>query len=235
VFDFFMIASAGKGVYLLFEFPFQDLKVLSRMPPANPDAGHVSVVHLVQRGDPPERSKAVDHIVAAHWKPLYKYLRLQYQIPHAEAWTMTLNFLALFQERTFFAKFDPTRLPLREFIRQKLDVFVPTPGARKAVAPSPAFDFSGAEEEFQADQTGRGQSAPEYFCLFMKHDLQDRSGNERVGLEEIASELSMPLADALTSLAKTRQRFQSILMDLIRSFTSSDAEFQREARAFFRA
>jgi hypothetical protein len=216
------------------------------MPPGNPDAGHVSVIQLVQSSDPAERSKAIEHIVTAHWKPLYKYLRLQYQISSAEAQTVTLNFLALFQERTFFARFDPTRLPLREFIRQKLDVFVPTPGARKVVAFSPAFDFSGAEEEFKADQEGPGQSALEYYnnewvrilltlaveelhnrlaaegkgsdsSLFMKHDLQDRSGSERVGLEEIAAELSMSLADAMNSLAKTRQRFQSILMDLIRS------------------
>jgi hypothetical protein len=234
------------------------------MPPGNPEASHTSVLHIVQHGNPAERSKAVDHIITAHWKPVYKYLRMQYQMSHTEACTMTLNFLTLLQEKTFFARFDPARLPVREFIRQKLDVFVPTPGARKVVAPSPALDFSGAEEEFKADQEEPGQSALAFynnewvrnlltlaveelhnrlaaegkspdFSLFMKLDLQDRSGHERVGLEEIAAELSMPLADALISLAKTRQRFQTILMELIKSFTSSDEEYRREARAFFRA
>ena len=218
----------------------------------------------MQSSDPAERSKAVEYIVTAHWKPLYKYLRLQYQISSAEAQTVTLNFLALFQERTFFARFDPTRLPLREFIRQKLDVFVPTPGARKVVTFSPAFDFSGAEEEFKADQEGPGQSALEYYnnewvrilltlaveelhnrlaaegkskdvALFMKLDLQDRSGGERVGIEAIAGELSIPMNEAWNSLAQTRQRFQNILIDLIRSFTSSEAEFRREAQAFIRS
>jgi hypothetical protein len=218
---------------------------------------------MVQQGNPAERAKAIDHVITAHWKPLYKYLRMQYQMSHAEALTATLNFLPLVQERTFFARFDPARLPIREFIRQKLDVFVPTPGAKRAVAAPPALDFSGAEEEFKADLEGPGQSALEYynsewvrsllilaveelnnrlsaegrstdFSLFMKHDLQDRSGIKRVGLEDIAGELSLPLADALTSLAKTRQRFQSILMELIKSFTTSDAQFRREAQTFFR-
>jgi hypothetical protein len=234
------------------------------MPPGNPDAGQVSIIHLVQRGDPAERSKAVDQIVTAHWKPLYKYLRLQYQIPHAEACTVTLNFLALFQESTFFARFDPARLPIREFIRQKLDVFVPTPGARKVVAPSATLDFSGAEEEFKSDQEGPGQTALKYYnnewvrtlltlaveelhtmlaaegkskdvALFMKLDLQDRSGDERIGIEAIASELSIPMNEAWNSLAQTRQRFQHILIELIRSFTSSEAEFRREAQAFIRS
>jgi hypothetical protein len=234
------------------------------MSPGNPQNGNSSLVRILQRGNPGERSKAVDHIITAHWKPLYKYLRLQYQIPPSEAWTVILNFLELLQEKAFFDRYDPARMTLREFIRQKLDVFVPTPGARKVIDPSAALDFSGAEEEFHADQHGPGQSSEQYynnewvrilltlaveelnnrlaadgkspdFSLFFKHDLQEGSGNERVGLEEIAAELSMPLADAMDSLAKTRQRFQTILMDLIRSFTSSDEEFRREARAFFRA
>ena len=233
------------------------------MPPGNPESNQTSVLHIVQQGNPAERAKALEHIITAHWKPLYKYLRMQYQMSHAEALTVTLNFLPLVQEKMFFTRFDPARLPIREFIRQKLDVFVPTPGAKRTVAPSAALDFSGAEEEFKADQEGPGQSAPEFYnnewvrnlltlaveelhnrlsaegrspdlSLFMKHDLQDRSGNQRVGLEEIAGELSMPLADALTSLAKTRQRFQTILMELIKSFTSSDAQFRREAQTFFR-
>jgi hypothetical protein len=234
------------------------------MSSGNTDSRNFPTIVAVLHGNKMERITALEHIIAAHWKPLYKYIRLQYRIPPTEACTITQNFLEQFEEAAFFAKFDPARQPLREFIRQKLDVFVPIPGARKSADPAPALDFTGAEEEFNVDQAGPGQSAAEYynnewvrslltlaveelhttfaaegknqdFSLFMKLDLQDRSGTGRVGLEEIAAELSMPLSDALTSLAKTRQRLQNILMDLIRSFTSSDAEFRREARTFFRA
>jgi hypothetical protein len=234
------------------------------MPAGKPAANNLSVVSTAQSGDPAERSKAIEHIVTAHWKPLYKYLRAQYRLSPAEASAITSNFLRLFDDRSFLAKFDGKKMPLREFLRQKLDVYVPTPAARNTSMLPPAFDFPGAEEEFVADQLAPGQSGIEYYnnewvrtlltlaveglhnklaaegksqdvALFMKLDLQDRSGNERVGLETIANELSMPLDEAWNSLAKTRQRFQDILIDLIRSFTSSETEFRREAQAFFRS
>ena len=234
------------------------------MPPGNTESNQFPTIVSVLRGDQEERTTALGHIIAAHWKPLYKYIRLQYRISPAEASTVTLNFLEQLGEPAFFTKFDPARQPLRDFIRQKLDVFVPVPAARKPADPSTSLDFRGAEEEFNVDQVGSSPSAVQYytsewirsiltlaveelnailvaegksrdFSLFMKLDLQDRSGTGRVGLEEIAAELSIPLSDALGSLAKTRQRFQKTLMDLIRSFTTSDAEFRREARSFFQS
>jgi hypothetical protein len=93
--------------------------------------------------------------------------------------------------------------------------------------------FTLAVEELHTRLTSEGKTGD--FSLFLNHDLQDRTGSERVGLENLASELSMPLAEAMASLAKTRQRFQGIVTDLIRSFTSSEAEFRREARTFFGA
>jgi len=233
------------------------------MSAGNPESSRSSVVHAVQHGDLAERTNAVELIVIAHWKPLYKYLRAQYRLPQSDASTVTLNFLSLFAESTFFARFDGGKMPLREYLREKLDVFVPTPAARKTIATARALDFQGAEEEFLADQQESGRSGIHYyndewvrnlltlaveelhnrlategkgtdFDLFMKLDLQDRSGDHRVSLETIAGELSVPLAEAWTSLAKTRQRFQDILIDLIKSFTSSEAEFRREAQAFIR-
>ena len=262
--DFFLIAYARKGMYLHFRIRSSVLEVIVDMPAANPEAYHSSVIHSAQHGDQAARSKAIEHIVVAHWKPLYKYLRAQYRFSHEEAWTITLNFLPLLEEKTFFARFDGKRAPLREFIRQKLDVFVPTPNSRKAMAPSLAIDFAGADAEFVADQLAPDQSGTAYFNnewvrniftlaveelynklaaegrsrdfdLFMKLDLQDRSGDQRVSLEAIANELAMPMGDAWNSLANTRQRFQSILVDLIRSFSSSDSEFRREAHAFIRS
>ena len=234
------------------------------MPPTDSQSRYSSSIFAAQHGSQPERAKALEHIVAAHWKPLYKYLRAQYNISQTEAWTIALNFLARVQEADFFNTFNPAKYPVREFIRENLDQFAATPLARNAIAPSPSFDFPGAEAEFQTDHREPGQSAKEYyesewvrnlftlaveelhtrltsegkggdFSLFLKHDLQDRTGSERVGLEDLASELSMPLAEAMTSLAKTRQRFQGIVTDLIRSFTASEAEFRREARTFFGA
>jgi hypothetical protein len=234
------------------------------MPPSDTESKRFPTMAAVLSGNDVERGTALAHIIAAHWKPLYKYVRLQYRIPAPEACTVTQNFLESLQGAEFFTRFDFAGLSLREFIRQELDAFVRIPGARKTADINPSLDFTGAEDEFNVDQTGPGQRPAEYynsewvrslltlaveelhtllteegkstdFSLFMKLDLQDRSGTERVGLEEIASALSMTLSGALESLARTRQRFQNILMDLIRSFTSSDAEFRREARAFFQA
>ena len=221
------------------------------------------MVNALLTGNADEKARALSYVIAALWKPLYKYLRAQYGVPHADACAMTLNFLTLVQQADFFGRFEPRKYTIREFLRQRLEIFVPTTGARKAIVSPPSFDFESAAEEFAADQLEPGRSAKEYyesewvrtiltlaveelhnrmsaggndkdFSLFMKHDLQDRSGDGRITLEDIANELSLPLSDALISLAKTRQLFQTTLLDMIRSFSSSESEFQAESRAFFR-
>lgn len=225
---------------------------------------HSSMMDGLLRGTADEKAKAIAHVIAVHWKPLYKYLRAQYGTPHGEARTMILNYLTKIQHGDFFSRFDPRKSTVREYLRQRLEVFVPTTGAKKAIDPALSYDFEGAGEEFTSDQLEKNRSAKVYyesewarhlltlaveelnirmgqegkdkdFSLFLKHDLQDRSGSERVTLEDIATELTMPLSDALTSLAKTRQLFQTILLDLIKSLTSSEAEFRKEAQAFFRS
>lgn len=232
------------------------------MPSGKPESSNLSIVTKARSADAAERSQAIEYIVTAHWKPLYKYLRAHHRLSHADASAILTNFLTQLEERLFLSKFGGRNIPLREFLRQELDVFIPTPAARNAVASSPAFDFRGADEEFLADQLAPVQSALDYYnnewvrtiltlaveelhnklaeegksrdvALFMKLDLQDRSGDVRLSLESIANELSIPMNEAWNSLAQTRQRFQGILIDLIRSFTSSEAEFRREAQAFF--
>jgi hypothetical protein len=70
------------------------------------------------------------------------------------------------------------------------------------------------------------------FSLFFGHDLQDRGAAERQTIEQIAAQLGMPITSAMNSLARTRQRFHSILTDLVRSFCTTEEECRREIRPF---
>ncbi len=232
------------------------------MPPVNAEKRFSPTITIVLRGSEPERAQATEHIIAAHWKPLYKYLRARYPVSHTEAWTIALNFFSMIPEKSFFDGFESGKMSLREYLRRRIDQFVASPLARTAVPPSSLFDFAGAEEEFQADKSNPRRSAQEYyegewvrhlftvavvelnnklitegkhkeFAVFMRHDLQDRTGNDRIGLENIAEELAIPLNDVIDSLANTRRRFQSVVAELVRSFASSEGEFRKEMQIFF--
>ena len=233
------------------------------MSASQPQGVSSSVVHNARHGDPATRAQAIELIFVAHWKPLYKYIRFQHRLPHDAARSITLNFLTQLEEPLFFAEFDWTKEPAREFIRRKIDGYLPTPEAASPTPEIPAIDFPGADAEFTAEQVPEGTSGKEYYTnewirniftlaveelyrrllaesrstdfeLFLKLDLQDRSGDQRISIEAAAADLSMPMTEAWSALAKTRQQFQNILIDLIRSFTSSEAEFRREVQSFIR-
>lgn len=44
-----------------------------------------SVVDAIQSDDPTEKSRAIEAITAAYWKPIYKYFRLQQKVNFFDA------------------------------------------------------------------------------------------------------------------------------------------------------
>jgi hypothetical protein len=58
-----------------------------------------SVVQAAQSEDPAARSRAIEAITAAYWKPVYKYVRMKWNISSDDAADFTQEFLPVFSWR----------------------------------------------------------------------------------------------------------------------------------------
>jgi RNA polymerase sigma factor (sigma-70 family) len=112
-----------------------------------------SVIDAARSGDQAERTRAMDTLCAAYWKPVYKYVRLRWNRPLDDAQDLTQGFFVQLIERDLLDKFDPEKSRLRTYLRVCVDSFVMN--ADKAAKrqkrggniPHVALDFAGAEEE----------------------------------------------------------------------------------------
>jgi len=89
-----------------------------------------SVLAAIRSDDGDVRRVAFDALVAAYWKPVFKYLRLKWGAPPDDAADLTQAFFLRAYEKAFFEGFDPARARFRTFLRTCLDGFVAN--ARKA-------------------------------------------------------------------------------------------------------
>ena len=232
------------------------------MPTAVPPSGYSSVVLTAQFGNEQERGGAIEHVIATHWKALYKYLRLRFEAPSSETEAIMLGFLAEVQKPGSLDQFDGSKTNIRAFLKVMLDEFVTRQKTAVYDGPSLPIDFSLAEEEIRTEQREPSQSPDEYFesewlrniftlaveelygklqqqgktvqfFLFLRHDLQGSGSNNRLPLEELAKELSVSPEIARIYLKETRTTYQGIVTDLIKSLTTSSAEFRKEVRLLF--
>ena len=232
------------------------------MPAGAPPTDYSSVVLTAQFGSDTERPGAVEHIIATHWKVLYKYLRLEYEIDSSDAEALMRSFLTKLQVKGFLDEFDGSKSPIRSFLKVKLDEFAKRQKTSETEGSSLPIEFSMAEEEFRTEQRDPSQSAEQYFesewlrgiftlaveelygklqqegktvhfFLFLRHDLQGGASGNRPPLEDLARELSVGPEIAQGYLKETRSLYQGIVTDLIQSLTTSGAEFRREVRLLF--
>jgi RNA polymerase sigma factor (sigma-70 family) len=128
-----------------------------------------SVVRAAASADPLTRCRAFEALVAAYWKPVYKYLPLKWAAPEEDAEDLTQGFFARALQKGFFDRFDPERARFRTYLRTCLDGFVAN--ERKSAhrlkrgggAEHVSLDFSGAEAELARTSPPEGTDMDEYF------------------------------------------------------------------------
>ena len=82
-----------------------------------------SIVAAAQSDDPTSRSRAMEAIIAAYWKPIYKYVRLKWNIAAEDAADFTQEFFTRLLEKEFLASYDAGKGRLRTFLRACADRF----------------------------------------------------------------------------------------------------------------
>ena len=123
----------------------------------------------VRSGDASVRRLAWDALVSAYWRPVYKYLRLQWRADAEQARDWTQEFFARALEKAFFDRFDPAKAHFRTFLRVCVDGMV---GKEKeaerrlkrggGVAPL-SLDFATAEGELDHAEPPAPGSLDDYF------------------------------------------------------------------------
>ena len=71
-----------------------------------------------------DRSRGLETLAGAYWKPVYTYLRLRWSRSHEEASDLTQEFFARAVEKESLALFDSSRARLRTYLRLLVDGLV---------------------------------------------------------------------------------------------------------------
>lgn len=128
-----------------------------------------SLLKAAASPDPEVRGRAFDAVVAAYWKPVYKYLRLKWRLADEDAEDTTQAFFAAAFEKGFFDRYDPGRARFRTFLRTCLDGFASNRRKserrqkRGGGTPPLSLDFRGAEDELRRHEPADGLDLEEYF------------------------------------------------------------------------
>jgi len=131
-----------------------------------------SVVLAARDPDPAVRHRGFDRLAASYWKPVYKYLRVQWRMAPEDAEDLAQGFFARAFEKQTFASFQPDRARFRTFLRVCLDRFVANElkaarRAKRGGGAQPlalAARFAGAEGELaRQEPADPGLGMEEYF------------------------------------------------------------------------
>jgi RNA polymerase sigma factor (sigma-70 family) len=141
----------------------------------------LSVVERTRSSDADVRRLALDTIIEAYWKPVYKYLRMKWSLTPDDAADLTQEFFTTALEKDVVEKYDPARARFRTYLRLCLDGFASN--ARKAerrlkrgggVTLVP-LDFETAEGEIATREPAVGADVDELFYREWVRALLERS------------------------------------------------------------
>ncbi len=83
-----------------------------------------SLVLAVQSKDAAERERALETVVAAYWRPVYRHVRGRFRVPEAEAEDLAQGFFTAALEKGRLARYDPGKGRFRSYLLACLQAFV---------------------------------------------------------------------------------------------------------------
>lgn len=206
-----------------------------------------SAIEAARSADPAERKRALEALLAAYWKPVFKYIRVRWDRDFEDAQDLTQGFFAELLERELFAKYDPEKSRMRTFLRLCVDSFVMNEqkAARRQKRggnePHVALDFEAAEGEL-----GKGAvdpatiASPESLeAFFEKEWVRSLFGMAVEDLRRLCEESGEEKAYRLfekydleedsTSYAQLAQEFGMPVTDVTNALAWTRREFRRIA------
>jgi RNA polymerase sigma factor (sigma-70 family) len=136
---------------------------------ANFPVTQCSLIRDAGSPDPIVRRHAQETLIAAYWKPVYKYIRIKWRCDNEAAKDLTQAFFALALEKAFFDRFDPAKARFRTFIRLCVDAFVGKENRaagrvkRGGAIDILSIDFDAAEGELRHLEPAAALDPDEFF------------------------------------------------------------------------
>jgi RNA polymerase sigma factor (sigma-70 family) len=141
----------------------------------------LSIVTRVRTGDEETRRVAHAALIDAYWKPIYKYLRLKWQLTPDQAADATQEFFLSVLEKDLIARYDASRARFRTYLRLCLDGFAANQlkanrrlkrGGHVSIVP---LDFTTAEGELVRIEPAAPADVDELFYREWVRSLFDRA------------------------------------------------------------
>jgi RNA polymerase sigma factor (sigma-70 family) len=140
-----------------------------------------SVIERMRSADAGARRDAFGDLVEGYWKPLYKYLRVHWQVSDDEAQELTQAFFSEAFQKEWLARYEPDKARFRTFVRMCADRFVMNArqaasrikrGGAVEVLP---LDSYAAEEDILRNRLTASSEAEEFFHREFVRALFDRA------------------------------------------------------------
>ncbi len=208
-----------------------------------------SAIVAARSADGAQRERALETLLSAYWKPVFKYIRLRWNREFEDAQDLTQGFFAGLLERDLLAKYDPEKSRLRTFLRMCVDSYVMNEekAARRRKrggnAPHMALDFDAAESEVTAGAVDPAKLAsPESLELFFEkewvrslfglavEDLRkfcDVQGKEKA--YRLFEKYDLEEGSASTGYAELAEEFGIAATDVTNALAWTRREFRRIA------
>ncbi|MPZ20916.1 MAG: hypothetical protein GEV06_23890 [Luteitalea sp.] len=158
----------------------RDDSPVGRWPAAFP-ATRISILERMRSESHEVRQEGFDALVRSYWKPIYKYLRVKWQLREPEAEDVTQSFLVAALDKAYLDAFDPSRARFRTFLRVCVDRFVMNErAAARAVRRGGrlrfvTLEFETAEGELRERDLPDATDLEEYFHREFVRDLFART------------------------------------------------------------
>lgn len=128
-----------------------------------------SAILGVSSDDAAERRRSFDALVAAYWKPVYKYVRIRWRRSGEDAKDLTQGFFLKILEKEYLAPYDPRKGRFRTFLRACLDGYLANEHKaaarlkRGGGAAHLSLDFETAEGEIRRIEPVDPETPERYF------------------------------------------------------------------------
>ena len=128
-----------------------------------------SAIQRVRSGDSNERDQAYEALLAAYWKPIYKYLRLRWRRSNEDAKDLTQEFFLRLVDKGVLDGFEPDKARLRTYLRVCADRLVQNQDRaakrlkRGGDARTISLDFDSAESELARSLPDESESMDQFF------------------------------------------------------------------------
>ena len=128
-----------------------------------------SVIERIRDGNDDTRRQAFGDLIEGYWRPVYKHLRITWQLTPDDAQDLTQGFFAEAYQKSWLEKFEPGKARFRTFVRVCADRFVMNARQsasrlkRGGAAQTVPLDFEGAEREIAARPLAVPPEAEEFF------------------------------------------------------------------------